>query len=275
MGSLFGGSKSKSVSTPVDKTPAEFQALRGPFAATLRQLFQGSPDSVFNIPTSPAAQSGEMVAPITQNETAILEQLFNEGGTRRGLIEDTLSGKFLPGQAGSNPFLQAAIEAAQRPTLEGLTETLTRALPGRFTSAGQFIQPRGSSAFDRAAAIATRGAANAMADIATNLSFGVHEAERGRQQSAIQLGQQEVETTVKNLQAQALPRLIQDLGIERGLEEFRTRMAAMIDLMRTMAGVTSPNIATQTVSTGETKPNIAATLGGIAFGGSGAFPGGL
>lgn len=196
----------------------------------------------------------------------------------------------------ANPFLNAAIEAAQRPTLQGLEETLSRTLPGRFTQAGQFTQPQGSSAFDRAAAIASRGAGDAMADIATNLSFATMEAERGRQFEAqegarkresealtgelqrifqgqqgerdrqneaagltSQVKAQEVDTLVKNLQAQALPRLIEEFGIERGMEVFNNRMNGLLSALGITAGVTQPTIAQQSKST--QKPNIMPLFG--------------
>lgn len=232
---LFGGSESKQISIPVDTTPAELRALRKPFVDTLTSLFEsgGGP-----------SYEGPLVAPITDAEQAMLLQLQQSGMGRQGLIEDTIAGRFLPGQEGANPFLDAAIRAAQRPTLEGLEETLSRTLPGRFTQAGHFTQPQGSSAFDRAAAIATRGAADALADIATNMSFGAYESERGRQQQAIQLGQMEVDTMIKNLQAQALPRLIEDLGIERGIREYETRTQALMQLLGTLTAASAPNIAT-------------------------------
>lgn len=198
-----------------------------------------------------------------------------------------------------NPFLQAAIEAAQRPTQQALEETLSRTLPGRFTQAGQFVQPQGSSAFDRAAALATRGASDSLADIATNMSYQAYdanaqrqfeaqqatqaqqaeaaaqelerrgqfeeaartrqaaateselnrnaqqqEAERQRQQEAALaqpgVSSQEINNLLANLQAQALPRTIQDLGIERGLEQFNNQVNALLSTLGITAGVTRP-----------------------------------
>lgn len=184
-----------------------------------------------------------------------------------------------------NPFLDATIASAQRPTLQALEETLTRTLPGRFTQAGQFIQPQGSSAFDRAAAIASRGAADAMSDIATGLSFNTYESEANRQFQAMQeefarrftgqeaqkdrltgaaqsdadrqlgigkaladITQQEFDNAIKNLQAQALPRLIEEYGIERGIQQFNNRLNTLMVLLQTAAGVTSPVIANESES---------------------------
>jgi len=271
--SLFGGSKTtqQSTSIPTDLTPQPFKDLQQPFADALQSFLttQGGPE-----------YTGPLNANIGANEQTLLDSLMAQTGAgtaRSGVINDTLAGKFLPGGAGSNPFLEAAIKAAQRPTLEGLTETLSRALPGRFTANGQFIQPNtggqgGSSAFDRAAGIATRGAASALGDIATNMSFGGYEAERGRQENAVSLSRAEVDSTVTNLQAQALPRLIQELGIERGLAEFQRRTTSLLEVLKTIGGVTQPTIAQTAQSTGESVtqkgivPGIAELASAGAFG---------
>lgn len=249
MKELFGGSESKSqaTSTPVDMTPDAFKNLRDPFAQTLLSYLQGGGTPQY---------TGPLNADMTQTEGDILSQLMGQTGTgtnRNSYLQQVLSGNFLPGQDGSNPFLQAAIEAAQRPTLQGLEETLSRTLPGRFTLAGQQVQPQSSSAFDRAAAIATRGTADALADIATNMSYGAYESERGRQQEAVQLDQAEVDTTIKNLQAQALPRLIEELGIERGLALFQQNTQSILQILQTLAGVTAPTVANQQQSTSQSE----------------------
>lgn len=285
----------------------------------------GTGNPLAGIPTYP----GPLTTPMGGNEGAILEQLMSFMGTDQGglgssmaTLEEMMAGQgpsgagsFTPGSLealmqermaamqtpgydaeGGNPFLNAMIEAAQRPTLEGLEETLSRTLPGRFTQAGQFTQPGGSSAFDRAAAIATRGAGQSMADIATNLSFGSFEAERGRQfesqeasraqeseaiaqelerrgmfgeadrarkfaeseasrdrqlsaaQTAPAVQKQQVDSMIANLQAQALPRLIQDMGIERGLEQFNNQVNALLSTLGITAGVTRPVIGNKSSS---------------------------
>lgn len=255
---LFGGGSSK----PKDMTPPTLAGLREPFANVLKSLFGqgGVSDPLAGIPTS---GQNVNVAPIAANEQAILDQLMSSSGpnaTAQDLLTKTLQGNFLPGQPGSNPFLQEAIKAAQRPTFEGLTETLTRALPGRFTQAGQFINPQGSSAFDYAARLAAKDAGQTAADIATTMSFGGYEAERGRQQGAIQLSQQDVDTTIKNLQAQALPRLIQDLGITRGVEEFKTRVDMLLKALQVATGAPLVTVANQSQQTGGLLPALGSIL---------------
>lgn len=231
--SLFGGgeSKSKSSSKPVDVTPPEISGLRSPFADALKALMGTSTGGGLSGIPSP---EGPLVAPITQGEQDALSSLsVNDplSQARKSYLTDTIGGKFLPGQPGSNPFLQASIEAASRPILQGLTDLLTRELPGRFTQAGQFVNPQGSSPFDFAAARATGDTAAALGKIGTDMAFQGYETERGRQQEAVQIGQQEVQTMLTNLQAQALPRLIQDQGIERGQKIFQERLNALLQAL--------------------------------------------
>ncbi len=258
---IFGGTEKQETSGPTDVTPPEVAGLRKSFTETLGQLFgSGTGDPLSGIPTS-GVTGDNRVAQITGGETSVIQRILDDlKGPRQELLGQTLQGNFLPGQPGSNPFLQATIEAAQRPTKEALFETLDRTLPGRFTAAGQFVQPQGSSAFDRAAAIATRGSAQALADIATNISFGSQEAERGRQQEAIQLGQQEIQVLTQSLEAVALPRLIEDLGIERGLQEFQTRLSAVLEALRVATGTPLQTVAQESQGTSEQTGGIIPAL---------------
>jgi hypothetical protein len=192
----------------------------------------------------------------------------------------------------NNPLMTAYIQAAQRQTQQALEETLGRTLPGRFAAAGQQTQPGGSSAFDRAAAIATRGTADALGDIATNISYqslqgaqareaAALEAELARrgqtglqtqqltatakqnqldralgaseQQTQAQVAQsqvtsQDVDTMIKNLQAQALPRMVEDLGVERSMEVFNNKINSLLSTLGIAAGTTRPVVATQSGS---------------------------
>jgi hypothetical protein len=259
----------------------------------LASLFTG--DMLSGIPK----YDGPLTADMSGNEKTLLDQIMKQStGTgpmsaaQKALMDiinhngpnvyrpdgtlaqfaDTLQGASNTGAfsgAEGSPFLQKYIEAAQRPTLEGLTETLTRDLPGRFTQAGQLIQPGSSSAFDRAAAIATRGVSNAVGDIATNISY--KDLADNQQREAAALGEelqrrftgtqsnadrgldaakalpgvnaQQVDTLIKSLQAEALPRLIKDQGIERGMALFKERVDNLLKVLGITAGVTQPTIS--------------------------------
>lgn len=245
-----GSSKSASVSRPKDVTPPELVELRDPFSQALQGIFGqgGATGTVAGVPDFQATTGQPLVAGLQGSEAGVLQNLLTQIGTRQPYLQNVISGNFLPGGSNENPFLDATIRAAQRPTFQALEETLSRTLPGRFTQAGQFVQPQGSSAFDRAAAIATRGATQEAGDIATRIASQAYEGERGRQQEAIQLSQAEVQTTINNLQAQALPRLIEDLGLERGQQEFQNRLQALLQALAVATGAPLQNIANKTIS---------------------------
>lgn len=234
MQTLFGGSTSSS--KPTDITPPELQGLRSPFADAISKMFGigGTPSYDPN-----AAVGGAVpTAPIGANENTMLTHIMNtvNDPNRADLLQKTLRGDFLPGQAGSNPFLQSAITAAQRPTMDNLTQVLGQTLPGRFTQGGHFVQPQGSSPFDMAAALATRGASQSMADIATNIASGAYTSERANQQQALNINSQDVQSSIQALQAEALPRLIQQYGIDQGMEQFKTRIAAVLQALQAASG---------------------------------------
>lgn len=289
--------KSRSSTTPQDFTPGVFQRLQQPFAEALQNVFQNgfpTPEGPYSAPITgqEKALTGKIAGTPTSAPTAVrfLDQTLNGTGQVNPLANNPYANSKNPFGSTSNPFLEAMIKSAQRPTMQGLEETLSRALPGRFTQAGHFSQPQGSSAFDRAAAIATRGAADASADIATNLTGAAFESERGRsaefinaernrrlQQDVASAGVEteqtaqglqaaelrqgitsaEISNMTQKLQAVALPRLIDQYGLDKGLELFQSQMDAMLAALGVAAGVTRPVIA----SSGESK----SSGGGVSF----------
>jgi uncharacterized membrane protein len=288
------------------------------FTLTNPNLGTGNPNDILNgIPT----YDGPLTADLGANEQSILDMLMGASGAgssssgtaldpaTAAFLQSVMGPGYVPGNTtpqglqqfaqgyegahataaydpnSENPFLAAAIEAAQRPTMQALTETLSRTLPGRFTQGGQFTQPQGSSAFDRAAAIATRGAGDTMGDIATKLSyqttadqlgrnFQAQQAARGAEDTALQgqlardqeskegaasrqiqaagiapqVSQAQVQNLTANLQAQALPRLIQEYGIERGMDEFNNRMNSLLSVIGIAGGVTQPTVSSKSES---------------------------
>lgn len=318
-----GGAHSNTGGTAAPGTPG--------FTVSNPGLGTNNPNDILNgIPT----YQGDLTAPLGANEQSILDMLMgNASGTGsstsgQGLdpstaafLQSVMQPGYVPGNTtpggltsfaqmlqgahqtaaydpnSENPFLQAAIQSAQRPTMQALQETLTQALPGRFTQAGQFNQPQGSSAFDRAAALATRSAADASGDIATKLSYqnmndqltrafqanqsaraaedtGL-QGELARNQESNQNAQQrqvqaagiapqvstaQVNNMVQNLQAQALPRLIQEYGIERGMTEFNNRVNTLMGVLGIAGGTTQPTISQKSESSSSQKPNILPAL---------------
>lgn len=260
--SLFGGSDaqqtSQATSTPTNFTDPSLSGLAPDLAGSLKQILASFGNQATTAGTNPTGTPLPQ-APVTGQEGSLLNSINGQvgpGTASAGYIRDVLNGNYLPGQASANPFLSSAISAAQRPTLQGLTETLSRALPGRFTAGGQFIQPNtgdngGSSAFDRAAAIATRGAADATGDIATNISNNQYQQERQQQTVAAGLDQSEVDHTIAGLQASALPRLIQQNGLDQGVALFQKQTQNLLDVLKSIGAITAPTIANTSQSTSQ------------------------
>jgi uncharacterized membrane protein len=190
-----------------------------------------------------------------------------------------------------NPFLSSAITAAQTPTMQNLQETLGQGLPSQFAAAGQHVQPGASSAFDRAGDIAVRGATQEMGNIASTMSnqfYGQQQAQQAASdmQNNAQTGQAmqtelsnefaggqnaqnrqlqaaqvaptatstQVSNMVQNLQAQALPRLIQQYGIENGMSQFNNQVNSLLSTLGIAGGVTKPTVGQS--SSSQQKPNL-------------------
>ncbi len=261
---LFGGSdastSSQSTSTPQNFTNQSLQGLANPLTSSLSQLIQS-----LTATTNNANANGGVTpvpqAPLTGQEGNLLNTIQSQVGPNTASaswIKNVLGGQYLPGQPGGNPELSAAITAAQRPTLDNLTQTLTQALPGRFAQAGQQLQPNspgsaggGSSAFDNAAALAFKGAADTSTDIASNIANNAWNVGTQQQTAAAGLDQNEVHNTIDALQATALPRLIQQNGINQGLQLFQTQVSNLLDVLKTIGAVQAPTLANSSQSSSQ------------------------
>ncbi len=264
LGDLFGGSET--TQGPTDVTPEAFKALQQPVADILKNLFGGAlgfAGGSFPGVTDPS----RFTAGQTPQESDLLTRIGSLTGAPSGalgeaqsFLQSVLQGQGLSPE--SNPFLASTISAAQRPLIEQFNDIDLPNLISQFTGAGQRVQPGGSSAFDRAGAIATRGLTNALADISTNLSGQNFQAERQRQTQAAtqasQLNTADIQNTIQGLQAVALPRLIDQFGIDRGLEEFNRRITTVLQAIQLAQGLPLQTIAQEGESV--TKPNIAKTL---------------
>lgn len=260
---LLGGSDSntnqQSTSTQTNYTDPSLSGLSPDLANFLKSI-SGSLSTTTNNANPNGGATPTPQAPITGQESNLVNTIGTQvgpGTASASWLKDTLAGKYLPGAPGGNPELSAAITAAQRPTLDNLTQTLTKALPGRFAAAGQQLQPNspgstggGSSAFDNAAALAFQGAANTSTDIASNIANNAFNVGAQQQTQAAGLDQNEVNNTVSALQASALPRLIQQNGLNQGLQLFQTQVSNLLDVLKTIGAVQAPTLAANSQSTG-------------------------
>lgn len=108
----------------------------------------------------------------------------------------------------------------------------------------------------------------ATADVTSQILGGNYQAERGRQaaaqgqyaglgaqqygnERAMQMGatgqaaqqaQARLQNAMQGLQASALPRMIQDMGIERGIQEFQRRMGVMQNSLGMAGQLSQPTV---------------------------------
>lgn len=238
-----GGSSSGTPARAVDLTPDEFVSMRDHIAQNFQGLLEsrGGPDF-----------EGDLAAGMTGQEQQFLDLISQTGQpsqaseSAQGLMNQTIQGDFL--SPDSNPFLQQSIEAAQRPVIQQFEQEAMPRLRSEFTQAGQRIQPQGSSPFDRAAGIAQQGLTQELGDISSEMAAQNFQQERGRQQQAAQiapqLDQAQLEQTIQSMEASALPRLIEQQGIDAGLEEFQRQESAFLTALQSAGQLAVPQTET-------------------------------
>lgn len=294
---LFGGGGGNIPSNKklrnMDITPLEYTALRKPTANTLGAATTGTGQlSLAGIPEF----GGNFAAGATDQEMSLINQLFGragQGSQQAGLdsllsmfagggsalqqagqqnILDTLGGRYL--DPSTNPWLKATADAAAGDLQYDWENRVMPNLRTSFTGKGQTVTPGsfGSSAFDRAGALAANEQTRQMQDMLTQIYGENYANERNRQLEALGLGQQatqqqigaqtagltaqqgqqglnqaeraqQTQELVTTLQSVALPRLIEQYGIDQGVEQFRTRLNTLLQLLGIQAGVTGASIA--------------------------------
>lgn len=183
----------------------------------------------------------------------ILEQFDDEALRQRGLF--TAAGQQVQG-LGSSPFAQASarLSSGVANALGDTTAQLTAALnqqqqQAQLQALGLGAQLPGMQLQNMLAAQQALGLPREIAQMGLGLQSQAFENQQGRQlQAGAQLGQQQLagqvaqlEAQLQNLQAQGLPRLVQQLGIDAGLQEFQRQQAQLMQLMQLMAGVSAPS----------------------------------
>lgn len=85
------------------------------------------------------------------------------------------------------------------------------------------------------------------ATLGATLAEQAAQAERARQQQATlaapAFGQAELERIAQGLETVALPRLVEQYGIDMGIEEFRRRQQSLLEALRIAGGLASPTAA--------------------------------
>lgn len=198
-------------------------------------------------------------------------------GTARALGDVATNLAFQTAEADAQRRLQAAqvlggLEVSGR--AQGL-EAIQLALQGGQLGLQGLLAQGGfaNDAFSRALqATQALGLPREIADVDLSRRAGAFEDAAQRSLTAAQtapaLEQVQFDKLLSNLEAQALPRLIEELGIERGLAEFERQQGQLVQLLTLVGQLSSPTVAQTPGKTGST-----GLLGGILTGAATAFGG--
>lgn len=230
----------------MDMTPSEYKGLRATVADLFSQGTSGDKGalSLAGVPSS----GGDYTAALTGNEAALLDQLMQRaaGPTQPmtdadRLLNDTMAGKYLFKE--SNPALQNSISTAQAP-ISGTWQDVLR--PLLQSTYGDYTARNAPSPFSTAVDQALQGYQQHMASTDADMAYANYAAERKRQMGAVDQAQkmdaQSYKQLTDTLQAEALPRLIEQHGIDQGVAEYQARLSALLDMLNTTAGATTGQV---------------------------------
>ncbi len=247
----MGGRTSKGKSTARDLTPAEFVGLRPGVADAL-----GGFANLAGQNAGRTLQDAFIPGPfanLSAGETASLGELGQFRGVDLNPLASSAQNRFLSPEfldVGRDPGIQRAIEAATRPVFEGLSRA-GRDASSAFAQAGQ--SPGQSSPFAREAGRLQSDALRAAGDISSGIVGG--ELARRQQLQSGAIGQAftdranqqafQLQRQLETLQAQGLPRLVQELGIDRGIAEFNRQQAELLQGLELAVQASSPTVGTE------------------------------
>jgi hypothetical protein len=254
MGLSFSSSKSK----VKDVQAPEFKGLRGGYADELAsafpylgQLFGGE----LGYEGLDAAGLDDRRAPMTPGEEGALTRLNSmlTGDPNQILADDvisrTLGGEYL------SPETNPGFADLLRYTNQTISEEFDRedlAQRGLFARAGQELPE--SSPFAHASGELSKARMDAIGKNTAAMTTGLYESERGRMTQAVEQRRANAEfeftRQIEGLRANALPRLIDELGFERGFSEYTARINALMAALGVTADVTAPATGADSRSSG-------------------------
>lgn len=246
-----------------DITPQQFRQLRDPVSNALQgvlqnqQGFQGRMAAPLTGAEQQQISELQQFSPATQAREQALQSLTGEASGAAGQAENLMS-QILSNQQltpEGNPALAQAIETAQQPILEQFGDQAAQQR-AEFTQAGQQIQPGASSPFQAAQADLQSGIAQALSEATTNLVQQERELQQNAMQQALTQNLQEAQTAagieagineqqlnsmMRNLEAQELPRMVEQMGLDKGLEEFHRQRNELMQALQTSGQLASPS----------------------------------
>lgn len=305
---------SQYTSTPVDLQYGAYTGLAPGVAGGFGNIFGGggfgNPGGAFGlnpfmaggVPTNSGANP--LVAGLTPQQMALSQQAYQmaAGGTNPmagSAVQQMLDPNYAGALAGS-PQTQRAITSATNPLVNAFNQTALPGLAGQFTASGQRVNAaqqdrtggtqipgaqgygKGSSAFDKAEANAQNNLLTNVAQTAGGISNSAYQTglaqHSGAVGQAINIGQADMQNLVSSLQAVALPQLIQQYGINQGVQLFQSQMQTILQALGAAGQISQPAIAYNQQGTGTgtsvgASPGILQTLGNVASGGLGIAKG--
>lgn len=176
----------------------------------------------------------------------------------------------------TSPQTQGAIQGAINPLETSFKNTTIPGLQSKFVAAGQNPNaPTGSSAFDRAANEAQSNLLAQEGAISSGITNSAYQTGLQQQSGAVNqaasVGTQEINNVLSDMQAQALPRLVQQYGINAGLQLYQSQVQSMLQSLGLSGQVSQPAIAYQ--SSGNGSSSGSSKNGGLSLGGFNPVPG--
>lgn len=222
-----------------------------------------SPFSAGGIPTS--ASNNPLVAPLSAGAM----NLTNLAGTMgqpnpllqsaSGFLGGVLNPNYASGLA-TSPQTMQAVQAAVNPLVNAFNQTTIPGLKGQFTASGQRIgnaesnpgtpgtspTQKGSSAFDMAANQAQNNLLTQVGQTAAGIENQAYQTGLAQQMQAVQQAQSisstEVQNLVSSLQAAALPQMIQQYGINAGVQLFQSQMENILKALGLSSVASQPAV---------------------------------
>ena len=270
MGGGFGTTKSRSSSKTKDLQAQQFKDLRGPYADVLAGAFPYLTDFFSGGEQFGGVDDGrldDLRAPMTPGEEGALNRLnFQLAGDPNQILSDELIGSTLRGEYLSpetNPGFADLLSYTNRAISDEFNkeDLEQRAL---FARAGQDLPE--SSPFAQASVDLSKARMDAIGRNTAALTSGIYESERGRQVQAIEQRRAnasfEFERQFEGLQANALPRLIDEIGFERGFAEYKSRIDSLMLALGITADVTAPALGTFSRGSSFTQSGGGGVMGG-------------
>ncbi len=167
---MGGGGGTQESTTRTELSP-EFKPYVNFALQQARGIYEGMPQAPETLAVAPSAATQQALQ--MAQERAMAGSPLLQAAQQQNLA-------MVQGQ-GVNPFLAGALQAAYQPTIEAQQEAF-RGLQSQLSSAGRYGSDAGAQLAQRAGA----GFGRAIGDIQNQMAFASAEAERNRQQRAVE-----------------------------------------------------------------------------------------